>query len=151
MTVQEILEMVVEDRGPIFLVFVILMTVIEITPIKINPWTALFGWLGKQINKGVINKIDDLEKRLDEHIKNSSEMELKARRVAILDFGSSIIRGTNYHKEKFDFMINECDSYEKYCKDNQITNGVAQASIEEIRRIYQEHLRNADFLTEKVK
>ena len=151
MTVQEILEMVVEDRGPIFLVFVILMTVIEITPIKINPWTALFGWLGKQINKGVINKIDDLEKRLDEHIKNSSEMELKARRVAILDFGSSIIRGTNYHKEKFDFMINECDSYEKYCKDNEITNGVAQASIEEIRRIYQEHLRNADFLTEKVK
>ena len=148
MTIQEILEMVVADRGPIALICVIGITLIQVSPIKFNPWTAIFNWFGKQINKEVIDKIDVVEKRLDEHIKDSLNNELKARRVSILDFSSSIIRGVNYHKEKFDFMINECDSYEKYCIDNKIKNGVADASIAEIRRIYQEHLRKGDFLTE---
>ena len=148
MTIQEIMEMIVADRGPIALVFVIALTLLQISPIKINPWTAILNWLGKQINKEVLDKIDLVEKRLDEHIQDSEDNTLKARRVAILDFSSSIIRGVNYHREKFDFMINECDSYEKYCADNKIKNGVADASIAEIRRIYQEHLRNADFLTE---
>ena len=149
MTLQEILETVVADRGPIVLICLAAMTLIQITPIKLNPWSALFKWLGKQINKEVIDKIDLVEKRLDQHIKDSEDNELTARRSAILDFSSSVIRGVNYHREKFDFMIKECDSYEKYCKDNDVKNGVAQASIEEIRRIYQEHLRNSDFLTEK--
>ena len=151
MTVQEMMEMVVADRGPIALILLIALTILQVSPIKINPWTAIFSWLGKQINKEVIDKIDVVEKRLDEHIKDSLDSELKARRVSILDFSSSIIRGVNYHREKFDFMIKECDSYEKYCKENNIKNGVADASMAEIRRIYQEHLRNADFLTESVK
>lgn len=149
MTIQEIMETLVADRGPIALVFVIALTLLQVSPIKINPWTAILHWLGKQINKDVIDKIDVVEKRLDAHIKDSEDNELKARRVAILDFSSSIIRGVNYHREKFDFMIKECDSYEQYCKDNNIKNGVAEASISEIRRIYQEHLRNFDFLSDK--
>lgn len=149
MTIQQLMEMIVADRGPIFLVCLIILTLLQIAPIKINPWSAIFKWLGKQLNTDVIKKIDDVEKRLDEHVKDSLENELKARRVSILDFSSSIIRGVNYHREKFDFMIKECDSYEEYCKKNDIKNGVAEASIAEIRRIYQEHLRNADFLIEK--
>lgn len=149
MTIQQLMEMIVADRGPIFLVCLTILTLLQIAPIKINPWSAIFKWLGKQLNTDVIKKIDDVDKRLDEHVKDSLENELKARRVSILDFSSSIIRGVNYHREKFDFMIKECDSYEEYCKKNDIKNGVAEASIAEIRRIYQEHLRNADFLIEK--
>ena len=156
MTIQQLMENLVEDRGPILLIFFIVMTFIQITPIKINPWTAIFKWFGKQLNTDVLEEmktvkkqIGTMEKRLDEHISDSKEDELKMRRNTILDFSSSILRGVNYHREKFEFMINECDSYEKYCKDNDIKNGVAEASIVEIRRIYQEHLRNADFLVEK--
>lgn len=149
MTIQELMERIVADRGPILLVFFIVMTLIQVTPIKINPWSAIFKWLGRQLNSDVIKKIDAVEKRLDEHIKDSTEIELETRRSSILDFSSSILRGVNYHKEKFDFMIKQCDSYEQYCKDNNIKNGVAEASIAEIRRIYQERLRNADFLLEK--
>lgn len=149
MTIKDLMEMVIEDRGPILLVFVIATTLIQVAPININPWSAIFKWLGGQLNTEVIDKVDKIEVRLDEHIKDSMENELKARRTSILDFSSSVIRGVNYHKEKFDFMINECDSYVKYCKENEIINGVADASIAEIRRIYQEHLRNDDFLVEK--
>lgn len=149
MSLQSILETIVENRGSIFLIIIIAMTVIQIAPIKINPWGALFGWLGKQLNKDVLAKIQVVETRLDTHIKESENSELKTRRATLLDFGSSVIRGVNYHKEKFDFMMAECDSYEKYCQENKIKNGVAEASIAEIRRIYKERLQANDFLTEK--
>lgn len=148
MTIQEIAESIVADRGPIILVIMLMMTFVEVTPIKLNPWTAIFNWFGRRLNKEVTVKIDKIEDRLEHHIKESEEGELKARRMSILDFSSSIIRGVNYHKEKFDFMINECDQYEQYIIDNKVKNGVAEASIAEIRRIYQEHLRNHDFLVE---
>ena len=149
MTIQQLFEMIVQDREPIALIVLIAMTIIQVTPIKLNPWSAIFKWIGKQINKEVVEKIDVIEKRLDDHIENSTEAELKVRRMAILDFSSAILRRTNYHREKFDFMIKECDSYEAYCTENNIKNGVAEASIAEIRRVYQEHLRNSDFLVEQ--
>ena len=149
MSLQSILEMIIEDREPICLIVLIAMTLVQVAPIKINPWGSVFGWLGKQLNKDVIDKIEKVETRLDDHIKESASSELRTRRASILDFSSSVIRGVNYHKEKFDFMMAECDSYEQFCQENHIKNGVAEASIAEIRRIYQEHLKNGDFLTEK--
>lgn len=150
MTIKEILEQLVADRGPIALLFIVAMTLVQISPIKINPWSAIVKWIGSNLNKEVIEKVDLIEKRLDEHIRMSDEADIRVRRTNILDFSSSVIRGVNYHREKFDFMIVECDNYEKYCKENHIINGVADASIAEIRRIYQEHLRNDDFLHEKI-
>lgn len=151
MTVKEMAEALLADKGPIMLVCFIAMTLIQVSPIKINPWSAIFRWLGNQLNADVLDKINTVEDRLDLHIKDSAEAELKARRTSILDFSSSVIRGVNYHKEKFDFMITECDNYQTYCHENDIKNGVAEASIAEIRRIYQEHIRNDDFLVERVK
>lgn len=148
MTIQEIAESIVADRGPIILVIMLVMTFVEITPVKLNPWSAIFNWFGKRLNKELITKMDKIELSLEAHIKDSMENELKERRMSILDFSSSVIRGVNYHREKFDFMIRECDQYEEYCKKNDIKNGVAEASIAEIRRIYGEHLRNNDFLLE---
>lgn len=148
MTIKDIAEMLMQDKGPILLTIMIMLTLVELVPIKLNPWSAIFNWFGKKLNKEVIEKIDVIEERLDEHIKDSEETDLKARRTAILDFGSNVIRGVNYHKEKFDFMIGECDDYEDYCKKHDIKNGVAEASIAEIRRIYQERLRNNNFLVE---
>ena len=150
MTLKEILETLVEDRGPIVLCIVIVMSLVQVSPLKLDPWDALFAWIGRHLNKEVIEKIQSVETRLDTHITEYQEIQLKNRRTNILDFSSSVIRGVNYHKEKFDFMIAECDSYEKYCKDNDIQNGVADASMAEIRRIYQERLRKGDFLSEKI-
>lgn len=149
MSVQEILEKIVSDREPILLTILIVGTLVQIAPIKLNPWGAIFKWLGRQLNREVMEKIDTLETQLDDHIKESAEAELRARRVSILDFSSSVIQGVNYHKEKFDFMIAECDSYEKYCQDNNVKNGVAEASIAEIRRVYKERLHSNSFLREK--
>ena len=156
MTIQNILEMLFKEKEWILGGFIILTSIIQISPIKLNPWSSILRWIGSTINKGTEDKIDklsqkltEMEQKLNKHIVESEQSDLKTRRTVILDFSSSVLRGVNYHKEKFDFMINECDAYEKYCSDNNILNGVATASINEIRRIYKEKLRNCDFLKEQ--
>ena len=42
----------------------ILLTLIQIAPIKINPWTALARAIGRAINKDVLTKLLPCEKRL---------------------------------------------------------------------------------------
>ena len=37
------------------------MTLIEITPIKVNPWSAIAKWFGKVFNGEVLNKLDKME------------------------------------------------------------------------------------------
>ena len=153
MTVKEILEQLFADREPIIFLFIVATTLIQIAPIQINPWSAFFKWLGKQLNKEVIDKVDTMETRLNKHINNYEEGKVTAMRRSILNFASTTIREysesrtVSCSKEMFEFMISECDRYEKYCNDNNIPNGVAITSIKEIRRIYQECVRSGYFLT----
>lgn len=184
MSIKSIIDVITSDSRPITLVFILAVTLIQVSPIKVNPWTAILGWIGKQLNKDVVKRLDVVESRFDsvdshlealdvrldsvesrldsvdsqvssvdtrltQHITDSELADLEARRKSILDFASSVIRGINFHKEKFQYMLNQCDYYQKYCTENDVKNGVAEASIAEIRRIYQLHLRRNDFLTDK--
>ena len=156
MTLKQIFEELFADRGPLIALFLIATTLVQVAPLKINPWSAMFRWIGDKLNTGVITKINEVEKkvdniesRLDKHIEDSNAAEIRARRQAILDFASSLIRGDNYNREKFEFMMKECDSYKKHCKENDIINGVADTSIQEIKRVYEEKYRTNGFLMEQ--
>ena len=155
MTLKQIIELIAKDSGSWLVIIIILTSIIQISPIKLNPWTRLAEWIGKAINRPVLTKVDDVdkkikevEKKLDDHIKESEDRALQDSRSDILSFGSSIIAGKNYNKEKFDFMIVSCDRYEQYCRNRKIQNGVADATIKEIRRIYSMRLSEGSFLKE---
>ena len=49
-------------------ILLILMTLVQIAPIKINPWSAIAKLIGRAINGEVLKKLDSVEKRLDCHI-----------------------------------------------------------------------------------
>ena len=48
---------------------VILMTLVQIAPIKVNPWSAIGKMIGKALNGDVIAKLNEVQGRLDEHIR----------------------------------------------------------------------------------
>ena len=52
-----------------------MLALIQIAPVKINPWGALARWIGKAINGEVLDKLGRVEKRLDEHIKTRHELD----------------------------------------------------------------------------
>lgn len=55
------------------IIVLIVMTIIEITPIKINPWSAIGNAIGKAINKSVMKEIADLKKEASERDENLNQ------------------------------------------------------------------------------
>lgn len=127
-----------------------LMTIFQIAPIKINPWTAIARVIGKALNGPVIENINRLGVRMDsfdEELKKlkaiGDEREAVACRTRILRFGDECLHNEKHSKEHFDQILRDIDIYETYCKTHdEFENNQAVMTIELIRQIYREH----DFL-----
>lgn len=117
-------------------IVVILLSVIEITPIKISP----LQWIGKRTNKEALDRVDKIEKKLDEHIAQSY-------RDKIMNFATMITTSgiSNHPKELWNEVINACNNYEQYIADNNIPNGLCEEAIKFIKQSYQTCLTNNDF------
>ncbi len=52
MSIHEILEKVTagEMAGWTAVILIIVFSLIQISPIKLNPWDSIFGWFGRKIN-----------------------------------------------------------------------------------------------------
>lgn len=134
----------------------LLCTIVQISPIKINPWDFLLGWIGERFNSVInkkIDKIDDrvdkLEKRFDEHMEDNKLEKVKKQREYLISFVDGGVNGARHTKESFENAIRACDAYEKFIKENHIENGVIESTIRTIRTKYEEHLLHADFATEE--
>ena len=128
---------------------------VEFTPIKWNPWSAILGWIGSRLNSRlnsklseIDTKVDKLSNDLEKHIVESHAKELRDTRKDILNFCNSCMIGQKHTKEQFEFVLKQCDSYEKYIEDNKIKNGVIDAAIKEIRRLNQKCIQENSYLKE---
>lgn len=140
----------------LILIGAILCTFVQISPIQINPWDVILGWIGERFNSGMnkkIDKIDDrvgkLEKRFDEHMEDNRQDKIKQQRQYLVSFVDEGVNGKRHTKESFENAIRACDAYEKFITENHIENGVIQSTIHAIRTKYEEHLLNADFAVEE--
>ncbi len=125
----------------------VLLTLIQIAPVKINPWTALARWIGKAINGEVLDKLGRVERRLDEHIKTDDERDADLHRTRILQFNTELLRGIKHTKEDFSEILYNIDCYERYCKEHpDYQNNRAVHAIANIGRVYDERLEKHDFL-----
>lgn len=119
---------------------------IQIIPIKINPWDKLLKWAGERINHNVNQKIDTLEKKLDDHIATDTARRVDDIRNTILVFANECSRGIVHSKEQFRFIVSKCDAYEQYVEDNHLKNGVITEATRLIKDTYQSRLKHDDFL-----
>ena len=147
MTVAEIL---LASGGGVLL----LLTLIQITPIKINPWSALAKVIGRAINGEVIGMLSEVKSkqestsdRLDEHIRLDDERNADEHRARILRFNNELIRDLPHTKEEFIDILADIDSYERYCTQHpEYKNNRAVHAIANIGRVYDERLQKHDFL-----
>lgn len=113
-------------------VFVIL-TLIQIAPIKLNPWTAIGEAVGNVLTKSVRDKMD--EDKADLH------------RYRILRFGDEIRHHERHSEEHFNQIIDDINHYEHYCLDHpQYKNDKAVHAISKIRDAYDKCVDSDDFL-----
>lgn len=115
MSIQEILA----GGGGVLLV---LMTIVQIAPVKINPWSSIAKALGRAINGEVMGKLEemgqvqqDTQRRLDAHIKVDDERAADMHRARILQFNNELIRNIPHTREEFIEILAEIDGYERFC------------------------------------
>lgn len=151
-------------------IFVVIMSLVQVSKIEINPWT----WVGKILksslqkfgsilNEDLINKLDNTTKDVKElsskvnnlsseikFIKDDREEEkAKINRNRILRFGDELrSEPLRLHtKERFDEVLRLISSYNNYCDDHpQFENDKANLTIEYIHEVYKECLKNNSFL-----
>ena len=130
------------------IILFIILSLIQVSKIKINPWDKILGWIGNKLNSGIREKVDEVEKKLDQHIKESEVRDLRDTRQYILDFANSCMYGRKHTQEQFRFVIKKCDEYEKYVEENSIKNGEVTSAILYIRKLYSKCMQNNSFLQE---
>lgn len=130
------------------------MTLIQIAPIKVNPWSAIARAIGRAINKDVLDglaevKADQKETRrvLDDHIKVDDTRNADAHRARILQFNNELLRDIPHTREDFIEILEEIDFYEKFCKEHpDYQNNRCTHAIANIGRVYDDRLVKHDFL-----
>jgi len=132
----------------------ILLTIIQITPIQINPWSAIGRAIGKALNSDVLHEIGDVkttvkntQDRLDEHIRIDDKRDADTHRQRILQFNNELLRDIPHTKEDFVDIMGQIDDYERYCTDHpDYRNNMAVHAIKNIEKVYDERMEKHDFL-----
>ena len=117
-------------------VLLILMTLIQIAPIKINPWSWIGHRIGRLLNGEVIDKVDNLSKELADHKIKSAERDATQCRSRILRFGDEILHGVLHSHEHYLQILLDVDAYEEYCDAHpDYRNNDAVATIKHIKKM----------------
>lgn len=123
------------------------MTVVQIAPLKINPWSALAKAFGKAINADVLKELEIVKSGLANHIRMDDERNADEHRARILAFNNELLRDIPHTKEEFIDILADIDHYEHYCKAHpDYENNRAIHAIGNISRVYDERLQKHDFL-----
>ena len=114
-------------------VAIAVLSLVQISPIKINPWSFIAKHLGRALNAEIFDRLD-----MDAAVTS---------RVRILRFNDELLRDEEHTKEAYDQVLSDIDVYEAYCISHpDFKNNKTKMSASYIIASYQEHLENHDFL-----
>ncbi len=131
-------------------VLVAVLTLVQIAPVKVNPWSWLLKKLGRAINAEVLEQVQRTEKKLDEHIDQDEAGRATQERAYILAFNRQLMAGERHTREEFWEALASIDRYHKYCDAHpEYPNERAVHAIHNIGRVYDERQRKNDFLPDR--
>lgn len=111
----------------------VLLSIIQIAPIEVKPWSAIARVIGKALNVSVMEK-------LDEH-------EAKAARYRIIRFDDEIRHDMRHSEEHFNQILDDIHEYEVFCQAHpNFPNGKAISAIDKIKKIYEKCKDEQSFL-----
>lgn len=125
----------------------ILLTILQIAPIKINPWSWLARTIGRAINGEVLKEVASLRADVKQNKEDDDEQWVSLSRSHILRFGDELLHGVAHSQEHFDQILSDISKYEHYCENHpNYKNGKAKATIKLINETYQKCLKENNFL-----
>lgn len=129
---------------------VILATLIQISPIKVDPWSALGDMLNKNINTrvdGFDKRIEQIDSKINSIKEEEDERDIKQCRARIIRFGDEVRHGQVASKDHFDQILIDIDDYNDYCESHpSFRNSVTVSTTEMLKENYKKHLIEDSFL-----
>lgn len=138
-----------ELLGRIALIAAALSFVIQISPIKLNPWSWVARKIGKAINHDINDKVDLLSKKVDKLQAGQDENAAKLAREKILEFGDDLIYQPErrHSKDRFDDVVQHITEYDGYCKEHpEFKNHMTETTTRLILNTYEKCMREHSFL-----
>lgn len=127
-------------------IVVFLSIFIEITPIKINPISSIFKWIGDVTNKDVNEKLNTMSSKLEDVSERIDKIEINDMRSAILDFANSCMNERKHTKEEFEHIIDLHTQYEETIEKKGLKNGRVDLAFRYISDLYTRCLNENSFL-----
>ena len=109
----------------------ILLSLIQISPLKLNPWDRIFGWIGKKTQGELHKQVADLQKQI-------TDIWISSHRQSILTFARECRADIHHNAEEWNHILSIADEYEVYCSTHAVSNGVVKADTRYVRDLYQE-------------
>ena len=113
--------------------------IIQISPIRINPWSTFMTWIRKML-------VGDLENTMLELKRDFEEEKVSTMRWNILDFANSCRNDRKHTKEEWQHVISQLKEYEVFIEESEIDNGVIEEEAKYLRMLYAERNLKNDFL-----
>ena len=108
-----------------------LLSLIQVSPLELNPWDRIFAWVGKKMNRATEKRLEELERQV-------SDMWINNHRQAILTFARECRSNIPHSSDEWSNVLNVAEEYEKYVEDKHITNGIISQDTQYLRNLYQE-------------
>ena len=123
------------------------VTLIQIAPIKIDPWSAVLRWIRKAIIGDIDTKLDSIARKVHGLEEQAKEDKALQARTHILRFADEVYQQERHSKEYFDDVLSDIDNYEKYCEQHpEFRNNRTTMSAGRIREIYSHLMETHGFL-----
>ncbi len=111
-----------------------ILTVLQVSKVKVNPWSWIIDRLGRALNKELLDEVADIKKDLLMQKEDFEKDQVLQARRRILSAADEIRRGIPHSDEFFTEVLGDVDTYTTYCKDHpKFENSKAENSIELIK------------------
>ena len=118
-----------EVAGWGLIVLILLLSFVQISPLKLNPWDRIFSWVGQKANGKMQSQLNALSAQV-------REMWINKHRQTLLIFARECRAGIEHSADEWINALNVAEEYEKYCESHAVTNGIVKADTVYIRELY---------------
>lgn len=127
--------------GGIILLIVGVLSLIQITPIKFNPWDMILGWVGTKINAGIKKQIEAVREQSDIRKDEFREFWIDYQRESILRFSRECSQEVPHSREEWNHILDIIKRYEEFCRKHEIANGVIEENSAYLRGLHRQLLQ----------
>lgn len=140
--------------GNVVIIGVVLLSLVQIAPIKIDPWSRFFKWIGKLVNNDVMEEVKSIKedlgnihKELDETNDREERREANNTRNRILRFDDELRRKIDHSEEFFTQILDDVTFYRTYCDGHKsYPNDKADSAMQNIREVYDKCKKENKFI-----